>query len=87
MDNNTLTWYRLFDASEVASVPYLERNFDLEQYGPVAVRLVKGNLTALVFDGFYLCPGINGRNPVFTRDRKLGAYLDDAGFLWFGVQL
>lgn len=84
---NTLTWYRLFHKSEASGVPYVERKFDLEGYGDATVRLCQGSVPALVFEGCYLVPELNGRNPFITPDGKYGAVLDAEGYLWLGVKL
>lgn len=83
---NTLTWYQLFDKSDVAELPYISRVFDLENYGTVEVRLCKGDLYALAFDGYYLPVSLNDRNPFISRDGKYGAVMDRQGFIWLGVQ-
>ena len=87
MTENTLTWYRLYDKYERAEVPYLEQTFFLQEVGNVSVRLCRGNMPALAAEGRYLVPNLNGRNPFITQDGKYGAYLDQAGQLWLGVQL
>lgn len=84
---NTLTWYQLFEISEVANLPYVERTFELENYGTVTVRLCKGQLYALVFEDRYLPARLNKRNPFITWDGKYGAVIDDNGWIWLGIQL
>ncbi len=84
---NTLTWYQLFEVKEVENLPYVERTFELENYGTVSVRLCKGQLYALALEGQYLPVNLNARNPFITKDGKYGAALDANGWIWLGVQL
>lgn len=84
---NTLTWYQLFEVTEVANLPYVERTFELENYGTVTVRLCKGQLYSLVLEGQYLPVNLNARNPFITKDGQYGAALDVNGWIWLGVQL
>lgn len=85
--DNTLTWYQLFEVKEVDSLPYVERVFELENYGTATVRLCKGDLYSLVFEGRYLPARLNERNPFITQDGKYGAVIDVNGWIWLGVQL
>lgn len=87
MVENNLTWYQLFHTDELVYLPYIERSFELENYGMGTVRFCKGNLYSLVFNGRYLPCKLNNRNPYITDDRKYGAYLAKDGSVWLGVQL
>lgn len=84
-----LTWFRLFNTSEVANLPYAEQEFDLQDYGPVTARLAKGQYYALVLpeEELSLPVGINGRNPFVAQNGKFGAAVDIEGFVWLGVLL
>lgn len=84
-----LTWFRLFNTAEVTSLPYVEQDFDLQDYGPVTARLTKGQHYALVLpeEELFLPVGVNGRNPFITPDGKFGAALDAEGYVWLGVLL
>lgn len=83
-----LTWYRVFHEKEAETLAYLEQEFDLEGYGPATVRLVRTQSgPALAFDGYFLPPELNSRNPFLTHDGKYGAVLDAEGYLWLGVKL
>lgn len=82
-----LTWYRVFHQSETDNLPYVEKDFDLEGYGDATVRLCRGTVPALMFEGQYLVPELNGRNPFITLDGKFGATLDAQGYVWLGIKL
>lgn len=84
-----LTWFRLFDTAQVASLPYVEQEFDLQDCGPVTARLTKGQHYALVLpeEELFLPVGVNGRNPFLSHDNKFGALLDAEGYVWLGVLL
>lgn len=85
--DNTLTWYKLFNASEVKNLPYIERSFELENYGTVNVRLCKATYFSLVINERFLPVNLNGRNPFISQDGKYGAVLDENNMIWLGVQL
>ncbi len=83
-----MKWYKLFDISQTANLPYVEETFKLQGIGTVTARLCRGNFYLLVLpdEGRVLIPRLNNRNPFVTADGQYGALLDAKGQIWLGVK-
>lgn len=83
-----MKWYKLFNVSQTANLPYVEETFKLQGVGTLTARLCKGQFYSLVLpdEGLVLSPKLNKRNPFITADGRYGAFLDAKGQIWLGVK-
>lgn len=79
-------WWKVFNLNdfEKLNVPdyYLQANLD--DLGLTDIVLMRGFNLNVLFQGYILTPFLNNRN-AFSKDHKVGAYIDSENQLWVGM--
>lgn len=77
-------WYKIYNLDNFDELNVADYTFDieLEGRGVCIFRICKGNFYAVIVDGVYLVPFLNGKNG-FNMDNR-SAYIDAKRNLWVG---
>lgn len=83
----TFNWYKIINKAEFEAddIPSREVELNLEGVGVVTVRVLKGELVSLVYDGVQVAAGLLDQNPF--NFGGYAAYLDADDDLWLGIEI
>lgn len=78
-------WYKIFNLDELNrwNVPDYYLTVNLRGLGQQEILIARGFNVSVVFMGYWITPGLNGRNGFSVND-KVSAYIDDENNLWVG---
>lgn len=78
-------WFNVFNLSILDSlnVPDYYLNVNLRGLGSQDILIAKGFKISVAFMGYWITPGLNGKNGFNVQD-KVAAYIDDENNLWVG---
>lgn len=80
----TVNWYNVGNKDEFLNkgIQQEEKTLDLEDLGEVSVVFLAGFTFSIIFNGEFLTPNLNGRNPFYRNETT--SYIDENGDVWVG---
>lgn len=79
-------WYKIINLAtfDGLNIPSRELTLELEGIGEKTIRVTKGNLISILYEGIFLSAHLNEKNPFEFEDHAI--YVDGDDDIWLGIK-